>query len=210
MRPATGWMAYSTLDALRLEQLGQVAHGVLRLGHGHAVARDDDDALDAVEQHGDLFGRGGLDRLVDLVGVRRVRRRPHRAEEHVGQRAVHRLAHDVGQDDARGADQRAGDDQHGVVDHEAGGRGGQARVGVQQGDHHRHVGAADGQRQQHAQHAAHADQHPEQQEVVRVQHDQHAQTASETTAANDLQGVHAREAVLLDQQDAADHQAARA
>ena len=39
MRPATGWIAYVDLDAALLEQLGQLAHRVLGLGDGEAVAR---------------------------------------------------------------------------------------------------------------------------------------------------------------------------
>ena len=39
IRPATGWMAYLTSTPLRLEELGQLAHGVLGLGDGQAVAR---------------------------------------------------------------------------------------------------------------------------------------------------------------------------
>ena len=42
-----------------------------------------------------------------------------RAEEHVGERAVHRLAHDDRQDEARRAVERARDDQHVVVEREA-------------------------------------------------------------------------------------------
>ena len=45
IRPATGWIAYLTSTPAGLEELGQLAHGVLRLGHGETVARDDDDGL---------------------------------------------------------------------------------------------------------------------------------------------------------------------
>ena len=41
------------------------------------------------------------------------------AQQHVDDAAVHALAHDVGQDRARRADQRAGDDQRQVLDGEA-------------------------------------------------------------------------------------------
>ena len=45
MRPATGWMAYLTF-APRFSSVGrEIAHGVLRLRDGHAVAGDDDDRL---------------------------------------------------------------------------------------------------------------------------------------------------------------------
>ena len=42
MRPATGWIAYFDLDALRLEQVGELAHGVLRLRDRQPVAGHDD------------------------------------------------------------------------------------------------------------------------------------------------------------------------
>ena len=57
MRPATGWMAYLHLDALLLEQLGQLAHVVLRLRHRHPVAGDDDDLAGEGELHGNVLGR---------------------------------------------------------------------------------------------------------------------------------------------------------
>ena len=41
------------------------------------------------------------------------------AQDHVEDRAVHALAHDVAEDGARRADQRAGDDQRGVAEREA-------------------------------------------------------------------------------------------
>ena len=49
-----------------------------------------------------------------------------------------------------GADQRAGDDQRRVVEHEPGHRDGGSGEGVEQRDDHRHVGAADRQHHQHA------------------------------------------------------------
>ena len=52
----------------------------------------------------------------------------------------------------RGAIERAGDDQQLVVQREAHGAGRKAGVGVQQRDHRGHVGAADGDDQQHAEH----------------------------------------------------------
>src|SRR5919198_1256193 len=41
------------------------------------------------------------------------------AEDHVEDRAVHPLAHDVAKDRARGADERAGDDERRVAEREA-------------------------------------------------------------------------------------------
>ena len=72
------------------------------------------------------------------------------AEDHRDERAVHALAHDVGQDRARGADQRAGDDQRRVAEREADAGRRPARIGVEHRDHDRHVGAADRDDDEHA------------------------------------------------------------
>ena len=85
--------------------------------------------------------------------LRRPHRRLHlseRAEQHVGERAVHGLAHDDREDEAGGAVERAGDDQQLAVEDEAHGRGGKSGVGIQQRDHRGHVRAADGDDQHHA------------------------------------------------------------
>ena len=50
-------------------------------------------------------------------------RAAERAEEDIGHRAVHRLAHEDGEDESRAAVERAGDDQHVVGNGEAGRRG---------------------------------------------------------------------------------------
>jgi hypothetical protein len=72
-----------------------------------------------------------------------------------------RLAHDLGQDETRSSDKRAGNNQHGVVDHETGGRCSETGVGVQQGYDDRHICATDRQRQHDAENACDTDQHPE-------------------------------------------------
>lgn len=57
--------------------------------------------------------------------------------------------HDVGQNGSRGTDERSNDGQQVVVQQEALGAQGPARVTVQHGDHHRHVGASDSCGQRH-------------------------------------------------------------
>ena len=65
------------------------------------------------------------------------------AQDHRDEAAVHALAHDVGQDRARRADQRAGDDQRGVLQREADAGRRPAGIGIEHRHHDRHVGAAD-------------------------------------------------------------------
>ena len=74
------------------------------------------------------------------------------SQDHVEERAVHRLAHDVREDGAGRAHQRAGDDQHRVVEREADARRRPARIAVQHRHHHGHVRAADRGDDHHAQH----------------------------------------------------------
>ena len=78
------------------------------------------------------------------------------AGDHARGSAVHRAAHDVAEDRAGGADERAGDDQQVVGEHEAGGRRGPAGVAVEHRDDDRHVGAADREDQVHAEEPARA------------------------------------------------------
>ena len=91
-----------------------------------------------------------LDRLLLAVRGRRALGRAEAAQDHAEERAVHRLAHDVGEDRARGADQRPAMISIGVVEREADARRRPARVAVEHRDHHRHVGAADRDDDQHA------------------------------------------------------------
>ncbi len=103
------------------------------------------------EQLGDLL-RGGLAVLaVVLLAAARRRRDAEAAGDHGDERAVHRLAHDVGQVGTRRPDQRAGDDEQVVAQQEARGRRGPAGVAVEHRHHDRHVAAADRGHQVHAQ-----------------------------------------------------------
>ena len=141
------------VDAPGLEQIRELARDVLRLGDCKAVARDEHDAAGVGQQH---RGIGGSERAHAAAararaGSRRTAAaRAEGAEEHVGEGAVHGLAHLARQQGARGADERSRDDQQVVVQDEARGRGGNARERVQQRDHNGHVGAADRQHEEHA------------------------------------------------------------
>ena len=67
-------------------------------------------------------------------------------EQHVAERAVHGLRHELREQRAGRADHGAGDDHGGVVEHEALEADREAGERVVERDHHRHVGAADRQR----------------------------------------------------------------
>ena len=83
-------------------------------------------------------------------------------EEHVADRAVHRLRHLAREDRAGGADEHAGDDQRGVVERDAGGGRAQAGERVEGRDDDRHVGAADREHGEHAERAGGDEDQPEQ------------------------------------------------
>ena len=67
------------VDALRLEELGQLADRVLGLGDGEAVARDDDHRLGVGELDRDVVGADLADRAARRRPPRRPPRRRHRS-----------------------------------------------------------------------------------------------------------------------------------
>ena len=93
------------IDVLGAQHLRDLRDGVLRLGDGHAVADDDDDAFRARERLDRFFDRGLGDFSFHLVGAFCRRDGRDSAEEDVGERSVHGNAHDVRQDRAADADQ---------------------------------------------------------------------------------------------------------
>ncbi len=81
IRPATGWIAYVTLTPPLLEELGELAHAVLRLGDRQAVAWDDDHVLGVGELDRDVVGADRADRAARAAGAggrRPLRRRRSR------------------------------------------------------------------------------------------------------------------------------------
>ncbi len=111
--------AVTHFRAVLLEQLSQFAHRMLGLGHRHAVAGYEDHGAGRFQQEVGVVRADGLRFAGDRAPPERWTPRPEAAEEHVAQGAVHGLAHDLGQDDAARADQRAGHDEHVVQDDEA-------------------------------------------------------------------------------------------
>ena len=138
----------ANVDALGDQLLRHLFHRVLRARDGEAVSRNDDHALGVAEQERDVFRRT-RPHLLLLGGCSRAFGRAEPAEDHADERAVHRLAHDVGQDRARRADERSRDDEQRVVQREADAGGRPPGVAVQHRDDDRHVGTADRDDDQH-------------------------------------------------------------
>ena len=138
------------LDALALEHVGHLAQGMLGLGHRHAVSRHDDDLGGVLHDIGGILGRALLDGPRFDGAARGGRLAAEAAEDHAHEGAVHALAHDVAEDGARRAHQRARDDQGQVAEREADAGRRPARIGVQHRHDNRHVGAADRHDEQHA------------------------------------------------------------
>ncbi len=148
MRPATGWMANFTFT-----RAGPAAAPAPRscagLRHGHAVTRHDHHAFCVGHHRRDIRRFNRL--RAPLIACASAGATTEVGEQHIADRPVHRLGHQPGQQDAGGADHHARDDQCLVAQHVAFERHRQAGERVVQRDHHRHVGATDRQRHQHAQ-----------------------------------------------------------
>ena len=130
---------------------------MLGLGHRHTIAGHNRHAARRLENVVGVIGVDGFDLAFDLRDL--IGHTGKTGEQHVAQGAVHGLAHNLGQDDARGAHQGAGDDQHIVVDGKARGTGCQSGVGVEQGYHHRHIRPADGDYRHDAEYQGQANHH---------------------------------------------------
>ena len=91
--------------ALRPQTAGDLGDRALRLGHRHAVSWHDNDVLRVLHVGGDGDDVGRDHLALDLP--RAADGCAPAAEDHRQEVPVHRAAHDIGQDRARRADQRA-------------------------------------------------------------------------------------------------------
>ena len=138
------------VDALLGEHVIEFADFVLGLRDGHAVAGDDDDLIAADRISAASSGvalrtaRSSFAPAADSLHL------AEGSEHHVGEGAVHRLAHDDRENEAGRSVERAGDDQHFAVEDKSQQGSGKAGVGIQQRDDGGHVGAADRSDQQDA------------------------------------------------------------
>ena len=94
-------------DAAFLELVGEGFHAVLRLRDRHSVSGNENNFARIREHDGDVVGAGAANLLrssaagCDLLAARRA----ERAEQYVGERPVHRAAHEDRQQRAARTDQ---------------------------------------------------------------------------------------------------------
>ena len=178
------------LDALRLEQVRELADVVLRLRDREAVARHEDDLVRVREHDGHVLGRRAPDAAAVARRHRggRLRDLAERAEEDVRDRAVHRPRHHQGQQGSGCADEHPGHDQDVVLQLEAAERDGDARERVEQRDHDGHVRAADRKHEESAEGERRRDRDPEQPLVLDAgdESDPAAERAEEERAVDEL------------------------
>ena len=136
---------------------------MLRLRHGHAISRHDDDLFRIFHDVRGVFRRTLLDRARfystdDACGTGVTTKT---TQNHGNEAAVHALTHDVRQDRAGRPDQRAGDNQSHIAQRETDARCRPARIGVEHGHNHGHIRAADGHDDKHTQGESSERNHPE-------------------------------------------------
>mmetsp|Transcript_15752 Transcript_15752/g.38617 ORF Transcript_15752/g.38617 Transcript_15752/m.38617 type:complete len:470 (-) Transcript_15752:3966-5375(-) len=185
--------------ACLLTQVAHLGEGVLAVGHGQTVPRDDDDILGRGEERDGGLDVGHLGLALELHGLARALGGGAQPSQHHGNDgAVHGHAHDVREDGARGADERTDDREEGLVEHEALRAQGPPRVGVEHGDDHGHVRAANGVDEVEAQHerdASHRSQRDGAQVLLRrVQVPrEHAERAHEGGGEDEVERVPERQ-----------------
>ena len=126
--PRNGVNAKVHFTAVILEKLGELFNHVLRLRYRHAIAWNNRHIGGRFKNIIGVFHRDRLDLTLNhrlLTGDTGKAR-----EQNVRERPVHRLTHDLGEDDARGTYQRTRYNQRIVVDRKTGRTSRQARVGI--------------------------------------------------------------------------------
>ena len=86
--------------------ISQFAHRVLGLSHGHTIAGHNDHTLGHFQHQSHFIGLGtGNLAGIDFICIHYVTTGRHLAEQHIGQRAVHRDTHNLRQNQTRGTHQ---------------------------------------------------------------------------------------------------------
>ena len=180
------------LDPGFLEDRGHFPHLVLGMGHGHAVTRDDDD-LRGVTHHRRRIETGeflhaAADRFARTTGH-------HRGEQDVGDRPVHGLGHQLGEQRTSRTDDDAGNNQCRVAQDVAFETDGQARKSIEQRDDHRHVGPADGQGDDQTEHERDGEEGEDQFGLGRGEDDHGATEADGDQGEQDIDRILRRQAM---------------
>ncbi len=131
--------AHTAID----QQLAQLPDLVLGLGHGHAVPGHDDDLVGIGHQDTGIGRFDRFERAAAFSDAGRLAGCSEITEQHVGDRPIHGLGHELGQQGTGRADYGTGDDHRCIVEHITFECHGQTRQGVIERDHHRHIGTAD-------------------------------------------------------------------
>src|SRR6185437_4924141 len=148
-------------DTFLFQLVGHFTKRMLRLGDRHAVSRYDDDFRGVLQDVRGILGRAELYRALLNAGARPRGFSAKAAKDDGNEGPVHPLAHDVGQNRARRADQCASDDQRRIPEGEADTSSRPSRIGIEHRDHDRHVGAADRNDDQYAEDERQRDDDPE-------------------------------------------------
>ena len=173
-----------------LQQLGELFDYMLRLGNRHTVTGDDRHVGRGLQNIVGVVDRNRLDLALDhgfLTG-----NAGEAGKQHIRERAIHRLTHNLSKDDAGSAHQRPRNNQGVVIDRKTRRTRRQTGVGVQERDHHGHIRAADRNHRHDAKEQCQADHHIE---PVRIRgvHAEHHRTAEDAQHHKRIHNLLARE-----------------
>src|SRR5579862_4856859 len=166
----------ANIDTLFRENVVEFTNFVLRLGDRHAVHRDYDYFVGGVQDRSGVFGRRAAHDPLFFAGDRRCLHLSEGSKHHVGEGTFHRLAHDDRENESGRSIARACHYQHLTVQNKAQQRGRKARVGIEQRDDCRHVGATNGGDQQHAENQRYKYHDRKQNGVGGIHHQRNRQT----------------------------------
>mmetsp|Transcript_6580 Transcript_6580/g.12392 ORF Transcript_6580/g.12392 Transcript_6580/m.12392 type:complete len:378 (+) Transcript_6580:537-1670(+) len=143
--PGDGVNTESDPHSVLIQRLHHLGQRILTLCNSQTVPRDDNN-LGSLCQHAHHLTKRCL--LVDSsVNPSGPLRSGVSTKQHVCDTAVHRHAHDVGQNGTGGTNQGPNDQQHAVLHHETFAHQSPAGVAVKHCDTHRHISTSDGIRQ---------------------------------------------------------------
>mmetsp|Transcript_81032 Transcript_81032/g.188261 ORF Transcript_81032/g.188261 Transcript_81032/m.188261 type:complete len:472 (-) Transcript_81032:95-1510(-) len=188
---SNGVHAKLQVDLVVAQQARNLTHSSLGTRHRHAVAWHNKHLLSVGEHLRDGSHIGLRVLLGSAVGPFGSGSSVDAAEEHVEDVAVHGVAHDLGEDRAAEADQRAHNGESGALEQEALSNECPAGIGVQHRDAHRHVPAAD-TRDEVETHEARQHAHDEQQlhaELAVSRHQEVGRQCNEEKQAEEVQVV---------------------